>query len=164
MALTLIPATAASTDTGWTQLYSSEWEAPTLTLTLVGTGTAFVEARGKRTGGDTPLFAGEITWTASGSQAITLPTFVGKVRVSVRILSTSGSIAVSISDPTNGSSYDPATGNTTFGGAVAAAGDGGIQGAFLGTFEDEASLPATATPGALATTRDGKSYVFAAVV
>lgn len=57
-----------------------------------------------------------------------------------------------------------ATGNTAFGGAVSAAGDGGIQGAFLGTFDDEASLPASATPGALATTRDGKSYVFAAVV
>lgn len=45
-----------------------------------------------------------------------------------------------------------------------ATGDGGIQGAFLGTFDDEASLPASATPGALATTRDGKSYVFAAAV
>ena len=120
MALTLIAATAASTDTGWTQLYSTEWTNPTLTLTQTGTGRAYVEIRGKRTGGDTPLFAGEVSWAASGSQAIQLPTFAGKVRVSVRILSTSGSIAVSISDPTSGSSYDPATGNTVFGGAVVA--------------------------------------------
>lgn len=60
------------------------------------------------------------------------------------------------------SSYNPATGTTQFPGAVSASGDGGIQGGFIGTWDDEASLPATATPGSLATTRDGASYVFAA--
>lgn len=47
-------------------------------------------------------------------------------------------------------------------GAVSASGDGGTQGGFIGTWDDEAALPATATPGSFATTRNGKSYVFAA--
>lgn len=117
MAVTLIAATAASTDTGWTQLYSTEWTDPVLTLTQTGTGRAYVEIRGKRTGGDTPLFAGEVSWAASGSQAIQLPTFVGKVRLSIRVLTTTGTIAATISDPTGTPSVS-SDGTTQFPGAV----------------------------------------------
>lgn len=59
-------------------------------------------------------------------------------------------------------SYNPSTGATQFTGAVSASGDGGIQGGFIGTWDDEASLPVSATPGAFATTRDGKSFVWGA--
>lgn len=47
-----------------------------------------------------------------------------------------------------------------------APGDGGTQGRFLGTYDDQTAVEAIADPipGDLATTRDGKSYVFAAVV
>ena len=49
---------------------------------------------------------------------------------------------------------------------IAVPGDGSIQGRFMGTFQDQAAIEAIvgAIPGDLATTRDGKSYVFAAVV
>ena len=166
MALTLIAATAASTDTGWTQLYSTEWTNPTLTLTLTGTGRVYLEVGGKRTGGEFPLFSGEVSWSASGSQTINLPTFAGKVRASIRILTTSGTIAVSISSPTGTPSYDPSTGTTRFDGAISVPGDGGTQGRFLGTYADQAAVEAIADPipGDFATTRDGKSIVFAAGV
>ena len=77
------------------------------------------------------------------------------------VLTTTGTIAATISDPTGTPSVS-SDGTTQFPGAVSASGDGGIQGGFIGTWDDEASLPVSATPGAFATTRDGKSFVWGA--
>jgi hypothetical protein len=130
--LTLQAATAATFDTGWRQAPGNAWTDSSLVLTLTGAGAVLLTLQSRDDDSTNTVYRQEVSWAASGSQTITMPTpFFGQLRLTGEVKAAGGTIAVAISGSFGPSPVTGPNGESVFSGPVVAPQASGINAPLL---------------------------------